>query len=235
MSVVLACGPGSVLSHRTAGAVWECTPAAAGTIEVSVPRPVRRRLEGVVVHRSRSLGASDVTTRDRLPVTTPERTLFDLATVLPITDLERAIGRAERAGLVQIAELTRRLAAGTGQRGAAAIRSLLEVAEVPALTRSEAEDRLLELVRRGRLRRPRVNAKLRGYEVDFLWADERVVVEVDGFAFHSSQRAFSRDRRRDAELAAAGFRVLRFTWDDVAKQPEATLVILTRALARVCN
>jgi very-short-patch-repair endonuclease len=231
MGAVLACGACGVLSHRSAGAIWQCSAALAGAIEVSVSRSVRRRIKGVLVHRSRSLVPRDVTTREQLPITTPERTLLDLATVLPSTDLERAVARAEQAGLVRIADLVQRVESSRGQPGVVAMRRLLQQVEVPALTRSEAEARLLELVRRGRLTRPQVNAALRGYEVDFLWLNERVVVEVDGFAYHSSPRAFSRDRRRDAELAAAGFRVLRFTWDDIAQQPEATLVTLTRTLA----
>jgi len=100
------------------------------------------------------------------------------------------------------------------------------------MTRSGAEERFLDLVRRGRLPQPETNVVVRGHEVDFLWRAERLVVEVDGFAFHASRRSFESDRRRDAELAAAGWRVVRVTWRQVVDEPHATLVCVAQALAR---
>ena len=91
---------------------------------------------------------------------------------------------------------------------------------------------MLELIRRARLRAPQTNVRIRGHEVDFLWVAEKLVVEVDGYAYHASASAFGRDRRRDATLTAAGFRVVRFTWPDIVDEPEATLVRLAQALAR---
>lgn len=87
-------------------------------------------------------------------------------------------------------------------------------------------------MRKARLPQPEVNVRVGAYEVDFLWRDERLVVEVDGFAFHSSQRDFERDRRRDAELAARGLTVIRVTWRQIVDEPEAMLVRIARALAR---
>jgi very-short-patch-repair endonuclease len=75
-----------------------------------------------------------------------------------------------------------------------------------------------------------VNARILGHEVDFLWRDERLVVEVDGFQFHSTRAAFERDRQRDAELQGAGLRVLRVTWRQVVDAPYAALTNLVRAL-----
>jgi len=89
---------------------------------------------------------------------------------------------------------------------------------------------LLALIRKARLREPEVNVVVRGYEVDLLWRAERLVVEVDGFAFHSSRTAFEADRRRDAVLAAAGFRVVRVTWAQLAQEPEALLARIAQAL-----
>jgi very-short-patch-repair endonuclease len=101
----------------------------------------------------------------------------------------------------------------------------------PRLTRSEAERRLLELSRDARLPEPETNATVLGYEVDFLWREQRLIVEVDGFAFHSTRAAFERDRRRDALLQDAGFRVLRVTWGQIADEPVALAVMLARATA----
>jgi very-short-patch-repair endonuclease len=101
-----------------------------------------------------------------------------------------------------------------------------------ALTRSKAEEVLLDLVRRARLPAPEVNARLLHYEVDFLWRGARLVAEVDGAAYHDTVRAFVEDRRRDAELIAAGYRVVRFTWQDITQRREATVVRLAQALVR---
>ena len=234
MAAVLACGIESWVSHRSAGLVWESLAAdnLGRNVEVTVPRATRRRIEGIITHRSRSLTREDVMHHESLPITTPARTLLDLATVLPSAELERAIARAERNGLARPNDVLERARTCAKHPGALTVRRLLENSQSPALTRSEAEARLLDLVRRGRLRRPQVNARLNGYEVDMLWAEERLVVEVDGFAYHSSERAFTNDRRRDAALTAAGFRVVRFTWSDITKQPEATLVMLAQALSR---
>ena len=104
-------------------------------------------------------------------------------------------------------------------RGTAALKAATR--NEPAYTRSEAERRLLELIRAARLPLPRTNARVGPYEVDFLWPDASLVVEVDGFAFHSTRAAFERDRRRDAELHRAGLHVLRVTWRQIEDEPEA--------------
>ncbi|HEX6694161.1 MAG TPA: type IV toxin-antitoxin system AbiEi family antitoxin domain-containing protein [Longimicrobiales bacterium] len=240
MAAVLACGTHAVLSHRSAGALWGLLPAASGgALEVTLPRDVRRRVPGVVAHRTCVLGVDDITVCDGIPVTTPVRTLLDLGLVLPSHELERAIATADRVGMVRMEDLTTRVNGLSSRavrladmyRGAARIRTLLQL-HGAALTRSEAEARLLSLIRRARLPRPRVNATMLGYEVDFLWEEQRLVVEVDGFAYHSSEKAFARDRRRDAELTTAGYNVVRFTWDDLSRHPEATLVMLAQALLR---
>ena len=98
-------------------------------------------------------------------------------------------------------------------------------------TRSEAERRLLRLVERARLPRPETNARLAGYEVDALWRLQRLIVEVDGYAFHGGREAFEQDRRRDADLMVAGHRVLRVTWRQLTREPEAVAARLAVTLA----
>ena len=117
-----------------------------------------------------------------------------------------------------------------GRRGIGRLRKLLEADGPTTITRSEAEERFLALVRAAGLPAPEVNVRILGYEVDFLWRDEGLVVEVDGFQFHSTRAAFERDRERDAELQAAGLRVLRVTWHQVVDTPYSTLTNLVRAL-----
>lgn len=113
----------------------------------------------------------------------------------------------------------------------ARLRALAGGAERPALTRSKAEERLLALIRRGGLPPPDVNRRVGGYEIDFLWPEGALAVEVDGFAYHRSRGAFERDRRRDAELAVLGIRVLRVTWEQITDEPEAVLVRIARLLS----
>jgi very-short-patch-repair endonuclease len=167
-----------------------------------------------------------------LAVTTPARTLLDLASVLPLRDLENAVARAERDEIVRRDELLALVQRHHRRPGTPLLRTMLAAGASPALTRSQAEDRFLALLRRGQLPAPAANATVGGVEVDFLWRSERLVVEVDGFAFHGSQQMFERDRRRDAALTARGLRVMRVTWRQIVNEPEAVLVRLSQALAR---
>ena len=197
-----------------------------------MPRTSRRRIPGIIAHRSGTLPSADIVERYSLRMTSPLRTMVDLAVVLPKSELEHAAARMERNAHVQPGDLFRWAEAHRSLPGSAAIRLLLAEGSAPAFTRSEAEKRVLELIRRARLPNPQLNARLQGYEVDFLWPNQKLVLEVDGFAYHSSARSFANDRRRDAVLTAHGYRVIRVTWNDVTKQPEATLAILAQALAR---
>ena len=112
------------------------------------------------------------------------------------------------------------------------LRVLLERGNHPTLTRSHAERRLLALLRRSGCPNPETNRRLTGYEVDLLWTAQRLVVEFDGFQFHAERAAFERDRRRDAELQARGYRVIRVTWRQLIDDPEAVVDRIQRTLAR---
>ena len=96
--------------------------------------------------------------------------------------------------------------------GVGPVRALLADERGPTLTRSEAERRLLKLIAAAELPRPQVNTRVQGFEVDALWREQRLIVEVDGYVFHGPRPVFERDRRRDQVLIAAGYRVLRVTW-----------------------
>ncbi len=120
-----------------------------------------------------------------------------------------------------------------GRSGSAKLAALVRRGDGPSLTRSEAERRVLDLVRAARLPVPGTNSRVRGHEVDFHWRSERLILEVDGYAYHRSRAAFERDRRRDAELGAAGLRVLRVTWRQVVGEPEALVARLAQALTYI--
>jgi len=231
VAAVYACGTGAVLSHRSAAWLWGLAPRPRGPVEVTVPGRDGRR-PGVRVHRARRLEPADRTTRESIPVTAPARTLLDLAEVASARELERAMDGAESRRLVRRRALEELMARTPGRRGARALAALLAREGGPTLTRSEAEERMLALVRTARLPRPRVNARLGRHEVDLLWKAQRLVVEVDGYAFHSSPAAFERDRLRDAELNAAGWGVMRITWRQLTGEPEAVVARLAAALAR---
>ena len=185
-------------------------------------RGSRAARPGIDLHRARRLDARDVTALRGIPVTTAARTLVDLTAVVRPRQLERALEQAYVLRLLAPGALEGALARSSGRR-TAALRQLVAKDLRPTLTRSELEERFLELVRRGGLPDPEVNARLHGYEVDFLWRRQRRVVEVDGHTYHSSRRALEHDRRKDNDLELAGFPVTRFTHDQVVFDPDDTL------------
>lgn len=233
-AAILAGGGRTRISHRNAARLLGVLDAGTHDqeVEVTMPRRRRRRLAGVRIHRVRDLRDDEVTQVDGLPVTTPARTLLDLAEMEPRRAVEQAYATALRLQLVTPDDMREMVARHPGHRGAPLWRAMLAQQDEPAFTRSAAEEKLLSLTRSARLPRPEVNVKVLGHEVDFLWRKERVVAEVDGYAFHASTRSFAADRRRDAELTAAGYRVLRFTWADLGTHRLTTIVRVAQALVR---
>ena len=232
-AALLACGAHAVLSHRTAAVPWKLLspPKALLPVEVTSLGSRRRRRPGIIHHRTKAFEPGDVVELDRLPLTAPIRTIVDLASVLVPHELEQALARAEREGLLRRSDLEARVARLDRRRGAAVLRALLRDAVGPAFTRSVAEERLLALVRKSRIARPATNVRVADLEVDFFWPNERVVVEVDGFAYHGSNRSFERDRARDADLSAIGVQVVRVTWRQLMDESEAFPVRLAQTLA----
>ena len=221
---------GAVLSHRSAAALWDLRGWPSG-VEITVDpgrSPSQRR--GVLLHRGR-LPREEVTRRDRLPVTTPARTLLDLAAIAP-ESLERAAGEAERRRLYDLNAIRAVLERHPRRRGSRALGALVSAQWLDlSLTRSELERVLLELCRRHHIELPAVNCVVEGHTVDFLWPRHRLVVETDGAESHLTRTAFEDDRVRDAELIAAGYRVVRFTHRRLTVEPGAVAAAL-RALLR---
>jgi very-short-patch-repair endonuclease len=228
---LLACGPLAVVSHRSAAVLWGLLSAAVSAVDVTVTGGRRRSRPGIAVHHA-ALARADVHRRDGLRLTSPVRTLLDLAGTVPARELELAINEAQVLGLVRPAQLRGLLtrAAPSRPRGTTALRTLLADAPVP--TRSELERRMRALARRIGLPLPRTQARVLHYTVDFLWPAERVVVEVDGYRAHGTRLRFETDRARDAALVAAGYRVLRFTWRQLVEQPEVVAARLAVVLAQ---
>ncbi len=233
MAAVLACGSTALLAGRSAGALLGLLPPPNKGVRVEVATlGAAQDRPGIRVHRVRRFDPGDRTRIDGIPVTSPARTLLDLARVLGPRELEQAVARAEHEGLVQPGELAAWLARRRGRPGARALRSVLERAGGPALTRSEAEERFLRLVRRAQLPPPDTNVKVDGCELDFLWPRHGIAVEVDGYGFHSSRPRFESDRRRIARMAVHGIQVIPVTWRQITEEATATMVRLGQALLR---
>ena len=175
-----------MLSHWDGAALLELLPVRSGFVDVTVRTAAgRRRRPEIRIHRCPSLTDDEVTQQKRIPVTTPARTIKDLRRTAPAAVVRRAIRNAE----------FRDLPLGTVSTDR---------------TRSELERKLLAICRRHRLPSPEVNVPVGPYTVDFLWREQRLVVEVDGYRAHHGRQAFEDDRERDRRLALLGYRVLRF-------------------------
>lgn len=175
-----------------------------------------RRLD---LHARRRIDARERTVVAAIPVTTVERTLVDLAAVVPGHRLRKALAEAERLRAVHLPDLLRALDGTRGRNGSGHAALTSALAELrrhgPQQTRSDAEDLLLDLVIEHGLARPRMNRVIEGAEFDAVWPAQRVAVEVDGGAFHWTARRQERDAEKAAALEAEGWRVLRFDWCDV--------------------
>jgi hypothetical protein len=206
-AAVLACGEGAVLSHASAAALW----GAGGwprTPEVSSPRQCRR--PRIRAHLSRTLGGRDTRTHQGIPVTSPVRTVLDLQQRLADPQLVRLVNDLRIAGHLRsgaFAELCRRSRRVERLLGGENARD----PERP--TRSWLEDRFRRFTARHGLPMPQTSATLahNGREVDALYPEQRLIVEVDSWSFHSSRASFERDRAKDADALAHGYRTLRVT------------------------
>ena len=220
MAAILAAGPGAVLSHASAAALWEIRPTSATRIDVSVRSAAGRgKRPGLRIHRTPTLQADEITKHQGLRVTTPARTLLDLAAILTPRALERALDEAEVKQLYDRTSLDALARAHAGERGARALTQALDEDGEPTLTDSELEELMLALCHEHHLEQPTPQAWVAGLRVDFLFAASRLVVETDGYRYHRTRRAFERDRERDAILARAGYRVLRFSHRQLTREP----------------
>jgi very-short-patch-repair endonuclease len=231
-AALLAYGLGAVLSHLSAGELWRILRAGAHEVHVTVVGRHLASRPGIRVHRGGTLTPADIRTRERLPLTSPARTLIDLATQLDPDAWEAALSQARFLRLIRDGELERALDAAPGRPGSAAVRAHLARESGPQLTESKAERLFLHLVRQAGLPEPRTQQRIAGFRVDAVWPEHRLIVELDGIEGHGHRSAFERDRRRDAILIAKGWRVIRFTWPQLDRQPLYVIATLSAALAR---
>jgi predicted transcriptional regulator of viral defense system len=229
LALVLAAGSGGAASHRAAAALWRLPGFAEEPVEVARQWKRHRttgRLPGL--HESTFLPPHHLTVIDGIPVTTVERTLFDLAAVLRWKGLQRAVANAINKGLTTIAKLEVLFTetARRGRKGSAAMRKLLsDVGADFVPTASELEDLVLAVLEAAGLPLPVVQRNVGGSltpvgRVDFLYKVARLVIEADSRRYHTSWLDQVADRRRDLQLTAAGFHVIRVTWHQLTEFPE---------------
>jgi very-short-patch-repair endonuclease len=207
MAVVLLAGPRGLLAWQSSAGLWSMTRPWRGPVHVlgthSWSGP------GFVIHRTRDLRPEDVTTHWGIPVTSPLRTLLDLSSHLSLDALDAALAEALVRKLVTLEELE--------PRAAGNLKRLLDTA---APTKSELERELRRLLHEYQLPQPISNGVVEGYEVDLHWPEQRLVAELDGYAFHAHRRAFEADRLRDQMLVAAGHRVVRVTHGQLERRTD---------------
>jgi hypothetical protein len=233
IAAVLASGSGAALSDSSAAALLEIGDELQGTIEVSILPGTTRRRPGITIHR-RPLGSHDVTEIDGVPVTTPIRTLIDLATRHSPPALERAINEADKRDLVTPQALRAALNERAGQPGVRSLRALLD-SRTFRLTDSELERQFLPIAAEAGLPPPITGANVNGFKVDFYWPELGLVVETDGLRYHRTPAEQSRDRVRDQAHLAAGLTPLRFTHAQIRYQRDhvrKTLVAVALKLWR---
>lgn len=237
MIAVLRAGTGAALSHRAAAWSWGVPGYAAAGPEVSRPRGSSQRSDVAIVHGSLWLPAAHLTTRDAIAVTTAARTAFDLAGVVSPGRVAAAVDHLTSREICTIGQIRAVFfaLARRGRPGSAVMRSLLEdLSDERFVPASELERRFRRLVRSAKLPEPRFEVDLGDAEwigrVDALWPDARLVVELDSRRHHGGLVARAADRQRDNALMSSGWRVLRFTWDDLRDRPDDVIRSIQAAL-----
>lgn len=232
-AALLACAPQSVvLSHRSAAVAWGIADPMPGPVDVTVIGPRAPRRPGLRGHRAATIDAGSWRWHRGLALTTPARTVIDLAASASLDELEAIVDRAKVARLLRDGELRQAVDVEAPRAGVAAVRALLDAEQPPGFSRSAAERVALRVIGAAGLPAPSArNDRAGRFELDLVWHRERVVLEVDGRAYHRTSRSFERDRAKDGALHAAGYRVLRVTWRRLTHRPEAMVAQLAAILA----
>ncbi|HTU15902.1 MAG TPA: DUF559 domain-containing protein [Solirubrobacterales bacterium] len=243
MAAVLASGPASVLSHRSAASNWglvppppvievlrSSSPKESAPLYAGHPTPFGRR---IVIHRSRVFGPDEYELRNGIPTTTVPRTLLNLAATWNVRQLDSALSEAERFGLVELKLLKEISHRGRGWTGIRKLREVVDAWDPSSIrTRSELEMEFLRLCREYRIPAPEINVMVGGHEVDCLWSERKLIVELDGHRYHRAPDVFERDKERTAALEDAGYQVLRLTYRMVTEERRKTAERVKRRLAR---
>jgi len=233
MVAVLSAGPAAVLSHRSAGTLWRIFPSMSILPEVT--RPTRMKARPGLRGHTGVLMSDEITCAEGIPVTTPPRTMLDLAAQSTMRQLEMALNEMEVRGITDKLSIPDLLERYPRQCGSSKLKALLaDETAARGVTREELEKRFADILGGTDLPRPRLNANVavrgRFYEADCLWAEQRLIVELDGRAAHGTRGAFESDRERDRLLQSDGWRVVRITWRQLHDDAVAVVADLQRML-----
>ena len=234
MAAVLACGEGAVLSHRDGARHHGIWHGSRREIDVTAAR-AREGLSGITLHRSRALVSPDWGYKDRIPVTSPARTLLDCAEVLRPAQVTKMLEEAERIRIFDLTAIRDVLDRHRHRRGRRILVACLGATlEEARYTKRDLERLLLEICRAADLPLPAFNVMVEGYEADAHWPGTLLIVELDSWEFHRTRAAFERDRARDLVLKRAGYTVVRITWRQLTERPHEVATTL-RALLDSCR
>jgi very-short-patch-repair endonuclease len=230
MAAVLACGDDAALSHRSAAALWGIGTERPRVVDISVRRRCELRRPGLRIRSRTTLATADVLERDSIPVTSPTRTLIDLATELGPLGIERAVNDADRRDFIDPETLRSRLSRYEGEPGVPLLRKLLDKRTF-RLSDSNLEILFRPIAAEAGLPFPLSKQIVNGWEVDFHWPDLGLVIETDGLRYHRTASTQTRDARRDRAHALAGMTPLRFTHYEVRYEPARVRAELIRIAA----
>jgi very-short-patch-repair endonuclease len=226
---------GGPASYITAGSALELYGAAepeGGPVHITVIAGRRRKRRGVLPHRTRRFNPQDFGLLDGvLPITSPARAALDYAEYATPRQLERVVNVLHYKGLASPQDLHDVIARTPGRHGTPLLKAVLARHEGPVRFRSGGERIVLAILKRARLPRPEVNAIAEGEEIDFLYRDPKVAIELDGGAAHGTPAAVDRDRRKDAYMRSKGYEVLRYSWWQIEEETEAVIAEISAKLA----
>ncbi len=214
-AAVLACGAGAALSHGSALGLWGFAKQWGAPFHVTVPGD--RDRAGIHVHRSRTLTAQDIKIQLGIRVTSFARTVLDCSPELSDKRLTRIVNDARREGYIHLESLAETIARWPRHPGAVRLRPFVEDPTNPS--RSDFEDEFLPFCERFGLPRPEINTVVAGREVDAYFVAEGLIVELDGWDFHSGRDVFERDRDKDADATALGLATVRITRERLKQTP----------------
>jgi very-short-patch-repair endonuclease len=234
LAALLACGEKSFVSHRSAAFVWGLIEAAPAQVEVSVVGRGCRSRKGLHVHRIKAIDKPDLCRHEGLWISSPARAVLEAAAGASANEIGDMIDAGLSGRRLTPAGLEAVLKRNRGRRGAARLAAVLGdgADSGRGITRSRAERAFRKLICDAGLPQPLVNQPLGRYKPDFMWREQRLIVEIDSYRFHGGPRGFHNDHEKDLVYRDAGFDVMRPTRNHVVNEPARVLVRLVRALER---
>jgi len=232
LAALLACGKGSLISHHSAAFVWGLRTAPPTEVEVSVVGRCCASRKGIRVHRIQKIHRHELSRHEGLWVSSPARAILEVAVTASVDEVADLVNEGQGLRRFAPGELEAVQRRHRGRRGARKLAEVLGDEDAMTVTRSKAEKAFLKLIRDARLPVPETNERLGRYKPDFMWREQRLIVELDSYQFHGGPDGFQNDREKDLVYRDAGFDVLRPTRNHVIHEPARVLVSVVRALER---